>query len=263
MKKFIFQFLILLSIFLLLWLVLSQVNFRGLFRLEERIESAENKLGEIVLKAFQREYRQITDTDVAQYLAQQVNHLYDANDIEVHDIEVYMMRNKDVNAFAIPGRKIVIFSGLVDFCETPEEFIGVLAHEIAHIESRHVSKKLSKEIGLGVFFALITGNYGSEIAKSLLKILTSTAYDRNLEREADRIGMEYLLNAGIDPQPYINLLIRFGEELSTLPKELQWISTHPDSEERARELQKALNERDLDKFPSMVMDEWNSFKERV
>jgi beta-barrel assembly-enhancing protease len=263
MKRFLLQFLVIVSAFLLLWVLLSQVNFRGIIKLEKRLESAENKLGEVVWKAFKREYREITDREITDFIERKASIIFDANELKPESIEIHILRNTDVNAFALPGRRIVFFSGLIDFCNTPEEFLGVLAHETAHIEARHVTKKLSKEIGLGIVFALMTGNYGTEIARSLLKILTSTAYDRTLEREADRIAMDYMINSGINPQHYIDLLIRFGEEVDEIPRELQWISTHPASAERSEELQKILNDRSLPAFREFDLDAWESFKKKL
>ncbi|MBW6478032.1 MAG: M48 family metallopeptidase [Bacteroidales bacterium] len=151
----------------------------------------------------------------------------------------------------------------VGFTETPEEFIGVIAHEIAHVESDHVMRKLSREVGTAALFAAVSGNYNMELLREVAKMLASNTYSRSLESEADLLAFEYLVNAGYNPQSLADLFHRFSEELDVLPRELQWISTHPASLERAEFLEGVIEEKTAIAFKEFDMEEWKQFKNRL
>src|SRR5690606_16362584 len=110
------------------------------------------------------------------------------------------IRNSQINAFALPGNHIVFYTGLLEYAENAEEVAGVMAHEIGHLEKNHVMKKLVKEIGLEMLFAMIGGDAGFEILKQTGKTLSSSAFDRANETEADNYAVETLALADVDPQ---------------------------------------------------------------
>ena len=97
----------------------------------------------------------------------------------------------------------------------------------------YVMKKMVKEIGLTLLIALAAGDAGPEIVKETIKLLTSTAFDRAQESEADATAVELLSNANIDPKYLADFLFRISVSGTEIPKHLNWISTHPDSKERA------------------------------
>ena len=72
---------------------------------------------------------------------------------------------------------------------------GVIAHELAHIEKKHVIKKLTREIGLSVLVSVISGQSDPGVISQIAKTLSSSAFDRKMEKEADMVGVQYLLNA--------------------------------------------------------------------
>ena len=71
-----------------------------------------------------------------------------------YDYKIKILDNPQVNAFAIPGGRIYIYKGLISFCDTPEQFAAVLAHEMGHVEKRHVVSKLIKEFSLTILFSI-------------------------------------------------------------------------------------------------------------
>jgi predicted Zn-dependent protease len=116
----------------------------------------------------------------------------------------------------------------------------VIAHEIAHIESGHVVKKLGKEIGLSVILNLTLGDIGGEVVRNALSTITSTAYDRSLEKEADLKAVDYLFAAKMNPTYLASFLEKLDKQSQT-PEVLQWVSTHPDSKERVRYINERIN----------------------
>src|SRR5690606_24136018 len=108
-------------------------------------------------------------------------------------------RNESVNAFALPGGNIVILSGLLEFSENPEEVAAVLAHEMAHVEKRHVVDRLLKEFGMQVVFGVLTGG-DLVVLSEISRTVTSTFFDRRQEEEADEFALELLHRCNISPR---------------------------------------------------------------
>ncbi len=258
-RKFFVHLLLFVSVLILLWFALTHISIRKIIRADKKIEQVEEKLGNWTLRFFKNEYGQINNQKLDSLLAAMMADLKEKNHFKKGEITYYFFISNDANAFALPGNKIVIFTGLIDFLQNEEELIGIVAHEIAHIEENHVIKKLSKEIGIATLFTLLSGSYSTDLVKEIARTITSTAYDRNLEREADRLAVEYMVNAGINPLGYVELLKRFGDELEKFPKELRWISTHPDSYERALMLEDLL-ETIVPDIKQRDSDNWKVFK---
>lgn len=137
-----------------------------------------------------------------------------------------------VNAAALPGGNIMIFDELLKEAKGPEEVAGVLAHEIAHIERRHVTQTMIRELGLGMVVNAFGGNVGGNINAVL-----SASYSRDAEREADAGAIATLARAGISPIPTAAFFERLGrgeEKLGRIGEGLSYISTHPPSRDRQR-----------------------------
>jgi len=262
-KKFLIQLFIFLAIVGLLWFGFSKLNFKKATRIDQRIEQLEEKLGEVFLNFFKQQHQEIKDPEIHNYLESVLDDLFKKNQIERKSIDIYLLKSSTVNAFALPGRNIILLSGLVDFTEKPEELIGVIAHEIAHVESDHVMRKLSREVGIAVLFAAVSGNYNMELLRELAKLIASNTYSRSLENEADLLAIEYMVNAGYNPQGLADLFYRFSEEFDILPPELQWISTHPASLERAELLEGIIEEKGTIAIKELDPEEWNQFKKRL
>lgn len=159
------------------------------------------------------------------------------------------------NAFALPDNSIIVTDELIGMAEQPDELIGVLAHEIAHIEHNHIMKNVIRQIGAGIFFDVVFGGAGAGQAIAIASVnLAGLRYSRGDEGDADRRGMDYLDAAGISTAGIAAMFDRFqaysdDEGAGDIPTML---STHPASRERAitararaREgLAPSLNERD-------------------
>ena len=213
--------------------VISLFNWKKTFGIEKVTTDLDQKLGDVFWKSYSAEMVEVKDDKVVLPILQMVDQLCSANGIKSSTINVHVVNNKEINAFAMPGRHLVVHTGLIQFADHQEEIAGVVAHEIAHIESGHVVKKLGKEIGLSILMNLTLGDIGGEVVKNALSTLTSTAYDRSLEKEADLKAVDYMLKAKMDPKMLSTFLGKLAEQSQT-PEVLQWVNTHPDSKERVR-----------------------------
>src|SRR5690606_22581823 len=119
-----------------------------------------------------------------------LDHLCRENQIDRKKIKLHVLRKSDINAFALPDNHLVFYSGLIESAHSEAEVLGVMGHELAHLEKRHVMKKLAKELGLTAIITMTTGNKGGQTIQQVVKLLSSSAYDRELEREADKTAVE-------------------------------------------------------------------------
>ncbi|MDZ7607365.1 MAG: M48 family metallopeptidase [Cyclobacteriaceae bacterium] len=152
----------------------------------------------------------------------------DKNDIDRDKIKVHLLFKDEVNAFALPDGHLVIFSGLILESENPEELSGVIAHELAHIKLNHVMTKLMREVGLSVLLSMASGG-GGDMLRETAKMLSSTAFDRALEKEADIKAVDYLIEANISPEPFATFLLPLSQWRSYPSKIPVSTSTDPNS----------------------------------
>jgi predicted Zn-dependent protease len=231
MKKLFFVFLFISLVFGGCYYIYSKINWSGLFGVKKITENVDEQLGDVFWKSYSAEMVEVKDRKVVLPILQMVDQLCSENGIKSSSIKVHVVNNKEINAFAMPGRHLVVHTGLIQFADHQEEIAGVVAHEIAHIESGHVVKKLGKEIGLSILMNLTLGDIGGEVVRNALSTITSTAYDRSLEKEADLKAVDYMIAAKMKPTYLASFLEKLDKQSQT-PEVLQWVSTHPDSKER-------------------------------
>lgn len=147
-------------------------------------------------------------------------------------VRVRVLRSRDVNALALPGGEIVLFSGLIAKAEGPDELAGVLAHELTHIGERHVSAAMIRALGVGVFAAMITGD-ASGLAASGVTAALAGAYSRDDETAADLGGLALLEAAGVSSDGMARFFRRLESMEGGAGRLAAWLGTHPDSGKRA------------------------------
>ena len=257
------QAFVLLLCFLAVLLVFAQVDWMRVFGLHHSI--IEEKLGDVYWDLFSHSEEFIEQPEAVAPIDSMLAVLCRANGIDRNRVQLHLVQSEEINAYACPGDHLVVYTSLVGACTRPEELCGVLAHELAHITSGHVMRKLIKEIGLTTLTVLVSGNGGGEAFGEVMRVLSSTAYDRSLEREADQLAITYLLQSGVDPRPLGDFLLRISAD-EELPSFAEWISTHPDSEKRSRWIYQRADEVGTKKSscaPLMTQEEWDSYQQRM
>jgi len=149
-----------------------------------------------------------------------------------------------VNAFAVPGGPLYVYSGLLLAADNEAELAGVLAHEIGHVVARHSANQLASQYGLEILARLALGEDPAriaEIATQLGQAGVMARFSRDDEREADQHGVKYLVAAGYDPRglsTFFQKLQRMeGGKRSEVEKLL---ATHPATTERIRRIEKMI-----------------------
>lgn len=263
MKKILIELVISVALILAVWFGLSQVDWMKLFDIERATQSTEEKIGDLFWKMLKSSETEISSDSIVAPVDSMLTRICNANTIDREKVKLHLLRKDEINAFALPNNHLVIYSGLIAACENEAELYGVIGHELAHMEKNHVMNKLIKEVGLSVLISMTTGNGNAEMIKEAIKHLSSTAYDRSLETEADLTAVDYLEKAGINPEPFANFLYRLADETKNLPSQIYWISTHPESKERAEEIIKHIKNKDIPKAAAKDSLRFERLKERV
>ena len=150
--------------------------------------------------------------------------------------------NEQINAFALPGGEMVVFSGLLSRASGAEQVAGVLAHEMAHVSLRHGMLRMIQSFGIVSGMQLFLGDAGGLLAlgKELFTLAAVNGYSRHQEAEADAEALFMLARAGVDPQPFIRFFELLQAEGQKTPALLGWLGTHPNPEERTAALRAKL-----------------------
>jgi len=144
-----------------------------------------------------------------------------------YDIKVAVLDHPMVNAFALPGGPVLVMRGLIDFARSPDELAGVLAHEMGHVAARHSLHKLMEQLGIGFFFGVLLGDISTGTAAVAGETLLLLSYSRDLENEADDLGLARLAAAGLNPRGLADLFERLEGKSGQVPDWMRLLSTHP------------------------------------
>lgn len=168
-----------------------------------------------------------------------------------------------INAFAMAGGKVGVFTGLFKIVKNDDQLASVIAHEIAHVTAKHIHEKLSQELAVqtigtvGMLGAGLGGaGYITQAALGSAYGITTTvggyAFDRKKEKEADYIGLMYMARAGYDPQEAVKVLEQLEAETAanSAPGANSFMSTHPSNPERIVQLIDAMPKAEQERAKS-------------
>lgn len=209
-------------------------------------QQQEKLIGEKVLRQVRQQLPVLNDVWLEQETLKLFNSIYSQTNLG-KPLDIVIVNDNQINAFAVPGGLFAINTGLLTASKNMDEVAGVVAHEIAHVTQRHYSRSREafKGQGLlslaGLLAGLVVASQAPDAGAAVM--LGSQAalmdqqlvYSRNQEREADRVGMQYMSIAGYAPQSmadFFETLHRSTTQVSFLPD--FWL-THPLSSERMSE----------------------------
>ena len=160
--------------------------------------------------------------------------------------EFEVFEDSSVNAFALPGGKVGINTGLLNIAVTDGQLAAALAHEMAHVTSNHAQARIQNNQMITLGCALVGGVLGGvaggqqleEIAQKGGQIAFGLTFSRTQELEADRVGTIFMARAGYDPAEAIALWERMGAQSRSATPE--FLSTHPVSATRIQKLREFL-----------------------
>ncbi|MCS6859153.1 MAG: M48 family metallopeptidase [Abditibacteriales bacterium] len=160
---------------------------------------------------------------------------------------------KEVNAFALPGGYIYVYTGLKKAVETDDQLAAVLAHEIIHVTNRHWARQYEKaqqrNLILSLGLLLTKGGKNVRLLAGVIDFVEGNKYSRRDESNADYDGMELMVKAGYNPDGMVEMLQNLSKVSKDTPRLLAWTSDHPSIRQRieaakkhAEEIRKRQNE---------------------
>jgi len=203
-------------------------------------------MGREFMKAVLKYYDLIEDPLIIDYVNRVGRHIASVFPNRNFTYRFYVIKEDVYNAFAAPAGHVFINSGLFGAMENEEELAGILAHEIAHVECRHISQKIerSSKINMialaGIAAGIFLGVGGMETAASALSIGSiaagqslSLSYSREDEMQADQLGLKYIAAAGYSGSGLLTMLKKIrGTEWFGSDQVPTYLRTHPASEDR-------------------------------
>ncbi|MFZ0330244.1 MAG: M48 family metalloprotease, partial [Acinetobacter bohemicus] len=228
-------------------------------------QQKEKMIGEKVFREVQRHMPVMQNPWLEDQLFNVFSHILSQTQLG-QPIGLVIINDAQINAFAVPGGLFALNAGLITSARNMDEVAGVMAHEVAHVSQRHYSRSQEAFKGQGLLTlagllvgALVASQADGDVGTAVM-LGTQAAlmdkqlnYSRNQEREADRIGMQYMYSAGYNPQSmadFFEVMHRATSQVSFLPD--FWL-THPLSTERMSEARLRANQ--LPQVKSNLHDE--------
>jgi predicted Zn-dependent protease len=211
------------------------------YSLEEEIA-----LGKALAQQVHQQSRIVDDPVVAEYVNRLGQNIVRNSDALV-PFTIKVVDSDEWNAFALPGGYFFVNSGLILAAESEAELAGVMAHEIAHVAARHVTRNASKAelanwLSLPLVFLGGPIGFGARSAAGLLIPMKFLQFSRGFEREADYLGLQYLYKTGYDPQAFVDFFEKIQTKEKSRPGSLaKAFSTHPLTPERIDAAQNEIN----------------------
>ncbi|MDO9118631.1 MAG: M48 family metallopeptidase [Nitrospira sp.] len=199
----------------------------------------EQKIGEAAYKDFLSHQDVMKEGPAVKAVEEMTQRLAEQIPNNPYKFQVTVVKSDVVNAFALPGGYVVVFTGLMKKADSGEEVAGVLGHELNHVLQRHGMERMVKSLGIMTVVAIIVGDQQGLIGlmRQVGVELLTLKFDRAQEMEADLTGLQLVYRAKIDPKG----MITFFQKLSENDEgRLEWLSTHPMSSARADRLKAEL-----------------------
>lgn len=200
-------------------------------------ESFDDQIGNMFMETFLDESE--VDIEKTKHLGQFAAELNLGNKKPIH---FTVVKSDEVNAFALPNGQIVVYTAIIDAMKSPDDLAALLGHEVSHINGRHSTKMLCRNLSGYLVVSLLLSDVNGIMAviADNAQQLHSLSYSRKFEEEADEQGLKILMDNNINPKGMVNLFEQLeNENKFSIPK---IISTHPLTKERKENMQKIISE---------------------
>jgi beta-barrel assembly-enhancing protease len=209
----------------------------------------ERRLGALIMKDFRTFGAVNTDPEITAYVGRLGNRIVQAAGESPSNFEFFLVTDKSLNAFAMPGGYIGVHTGLIAAAQSESELASVLAHEVGHVTQRHIARRFGQQKQTSVvataalIAALLVAGSNPQAASGLMaagagfSIDQQLAFSRAAEREADRVGFLTLQKAGFDTQGMVDFFGRLQTASRLYENNApSYLRTHPLTTERVADI---------------------------
>jgi predicted Zn-dependent protease len=203
-------------------------------------EDDETRIGREFRREAKKHLKLVTNPEVERYIDRIGQRILSAMGPQPFDYRFFVVNDSQLNAFAVPGGSIYFYTGLIEKAKSTSEIAGVMGHEIVHIKGRHMARSSGPDavslLGLLGMLLLARSGTGAQAAGAIGQAVAATrqiAYTRQLEMEADTLGVRYMASAGYDPKGALGFLKTLDQERALNPIETPaYMMTHPVTQDR-------------------------------
>ena len=225
----------------------------------------ERRLGESIMREIRSDRSYYDEPEAADY----INHLGQrlaAKSVEARqDFEFFLIQDPQINAFALPGGFIGVNTGLLLAAQSESEVAGVIAHEVSHVTQHHIARMLAQQKQAvvttlaSIAAALLLSRVSSDAAQAAIAfgqagaIQSQLNFTRDHEREADRVGLQVLEQAGFDPRGMATFFERLQRATRVYDTAApSYLRTHPLTYERIADIQSRIQELPYRQVPDSI-----------
>lgn len=233
----------------------------------------EKELGRKILEMLRDRLPLVEDDELVTYVRSVGQRVVKKVGVTPYDFQFFVVNESVPNAFAIPGGFIFIYRGLIEMMDREGELASILAHELAHIQARHIHRRIeeSRMVNIaslaGMLAGVLLGMSGGGSAARAAQALTlgsaagarsyQLQYSRENEREADQIGLRYLTAAGYQPLDMVTIMERMNQDKWRASSKLpSYLSTHPALGERVLYLREQADRLKASGKPAQTAQPW-------
>lgn len=223
---------------------------------DELSPQAERQLGESIMRQIRRDPAYLDDAEAVDFLTRFVEPLLATPAAAGQRFQFFLVDDGSINAFALPGGFIGVHAGLIASAQSESELASVLAHEIAHVTQRHVVRMIAQQrrgsmLSMAAMaLALLAARSNPQAAMGGMMLgdhvmrTSALSFSRDAEREADRLGLEMLRQAGFEPQGMAAFFNRLQQATRVYDTQAPvYLRTHPLTTERIADIEARLPER--------------------
>ena len=209
----------------------------------------ERKIGEQAMREIRRQSNFVDDPELTEYINSLGHRLVAAADTR-QDFQFFLLRDKTINAFSMPGGYVGVNTGLLLAAQTESEVAGVLGHEIAHVTQHHIARMFTKQDAMSVpmlaalVLGLLAARSNPDVTQAIIagtgaaSVQSQLSYSRDFEREADRIGFQYMQKAGFDPSGMVTFFERLQKATRVYENNAPvYLRDHPLTTERISDME--------------------------
>ncbi len=203
----------------------------------------EQELGKSALEEMETIMTLVTDSNRIAHLERVVAPLTKAFATSTNGLQFFIAEESDPNAFALPGGYVIVTTGMLKLVARPEELLGVIAHELAHVQRKHGIRTVISQAGPFLIFGVMLGSHGGVVGLlgNAADLVVRSGFSQKYETEADELGWELLVKAKVDPRGMIDVFRKLEayekqqRDLFDLPEAFH---SHPAVEKRIKRLEK-------------------------
>ncbi len=209
--------------------------------------SDQKKMGDQAAQDVLKKYREVTDSRASHFnqVGQRLVNALPTSDRNTWDYRFHVIDSKEINAFAVPGGNMFMFTGLMDKIKSDDELAAVTGHEMTHVRKQHWAKAYAnqqkRELGIGVLLGLTKAGRSAQQIAGLGDQLYGLKFSRSEEDQADAGGLQDMVDAGYDPHGMLDLFHTLQTASGSRGEPPSFLSDHPLTTDRIKKTQQRID----------------------